>query len=309
MKKNYALLFVLTAIYGFITFITPTSAKSLAKYHISSLGLHLVSLSITIPIVIIWIIAFYGFIKFKAYAKSIDDRPDGKFLGKVALGLEVLAIYLVLSSIVSSIGSYISLKHLSQVPREVIVANYLAVIFYGLTFYLTLKGANGLSKTTKKSYNYLKLKWWTVVYLLLAAGYAYLAMTSKFKSTPATDTTHGLYYLPNWLILISVILPTILIWFAGLQTVSLLAYYRKNTQGRIYKQSLSKLTTGLSIVIVLTISLQFLGIIVQRYSNGLANLSLPAILLIVYILVIAIAVGYMVIALGAKNLKRLEEIV
>jgi hypothetical protein len=309
MKKNYALLLiVLIAIYSWLTLISPVDNETLTRYDITVVQLRLLLVTLLVPIVLIWTAAFYGFSKFKEYADYIQQRPDGKHLAKVALGLGVLAFGLALSSIITSVLAYFSYDHLDLVPTAVIIENYLNLAVAAVASYLIYRGGKGLATLVESKYQPVKKQWWLGLYGIFGVMYAYLALTSSVKDTVATHTERGLYYMPDILIATTIILPYLIAWYLALRGASLIAFYQKNTRGSIYKKALHKLSSGLSLIVASSILLQLATLLLSEHNKQLEETSLSAILLLLYVVIAVIAAGYIVIAQGAKKLKMIEEV-
>ncbi|HVW23088.1 MAG TPA: hypothetical protein VHB51_01200 [Candidatus Saccharimonadales bacterium] len=309
MKKKYlALLVALTAVYAFFVYDTPVNHEQLAKYHLSTTADHWLLASVVVLLFLIWFAAVYGFSKFKDYAETIKTRQDGHHLAEVAVGLGVLAFGLVISSVLSSALQDVSVRNIQMVPRTVIIQNYISLVIAGVSYYLIYKGAKQLAGLVKEKPKSDLKKWWFWAYLVLAVVYVYSALNSSDKNTVATTTKHGLFYLPDALLLVTLLLPYVVVWYLGIRGPIYLAFYQNKTKGTIYKSALRSLSTGLMIVVLLTILTQFLSIVAVSHSDSLANASLDTLLVIIYVLIGLIAAGFLVIARGAKKLKLIEEV-
>ena len=306
--KYFLLLLVLTGVYSYFGFATPVDLDQLAKYNFSLTSYHWLLGSIILLISLIWWVAFYGFSKFKDYAEKIKNRSDGQHLATVANGLEVLAIGVALSSVFSSIIQDITMRNLSLVPRMVIFENYVSLAIAAVAYYLMYTGAKGLVGLVNNNPKADLRRWWFWGYVVLAVLYLIVTLSSDQKSSVATLTSHGLFYLPNGLLIITLLLPYVVVWYLAIKGPLLLAFYRQNTKGAIYKAALRGLSVGLMIVVGVTILLQFLTVITDSHSSALANASRTTILAFVYLLIVLISVGFLVIARGAKKLKLIEEV-
>jgi uncharacterized membrane protein len=80
--------------------------------------------------------------------------------------------------------------------------------------------------------------------------------------------------------------------------------YAKKIKGLLYKRALNRLAAGIATVIGSSIFIQFINIVFAYKNNG----SLGSLLVLIYLLLAVEAIGYILIASGAKNLKRIEEI-
>ncbi|HSX36892.1 MAG TPA: hypothetical protein VLG13_02115 [Patescibacteria group bacterium] len=302
-KKYIVLLAFFLVVYIALSYATPLDAASLAKYHITTFEARLIGVSLTIPLVAIWFLAFFGFSKLKEYASYINNDSDGKSLDVLANGLMVLAIGLPVVSISSEIVSYLSSVRLDLVPKAVIINNYIGIAISLSAFILIFNGALGLAKITKKRFSELGTPVFALPFALLSGFYIYFALKSSVKSLAATTTTHGTYYLPDWLIVATILAPLVLIWYLGLRSASFITFYQRDVPGTIYKQALNLLSLGVIAVVLSSIIEQLLTL----FSSHLTNLSTTAILIIIYLLIAVIGAGYLLIALSTSKLKKIEE--
>ncbi len=93
-------------------------------------------------------------------------------------------------------------------------------------------------------------------------------------------------------------------WFIGLLSAYEIFLYRVKAPGIIYRQSWQQLALGVSSLIALSITLQYLTTITEQ----LNKLSLDRALLVIYALLILLAISYVLVALGVRNLKKIEEV-
>lgn len=303
MKKNrlYASVFaVLVGIYVLITVFTPLDPAVSTKYGLSHLKLRILILTITVPLIAIWAVAFYGFIRLRQYATLIYDRTDGKALHKISRGLEWLAYGLPAFSIVSNITNYQARMHPGFKPVSVITQNYLNLIIYFVSFAFISRGASMLVQYVKKKPNYGEQHVWVIIHTVLAVFYTFLILDHPIY----TNGLKEIYYLPNWLLLTTIAIPYLLLWHLGLRSAYKLNFYRRTITGELYRQALSALSQGVLFIILSSISIQ----IITTLSARVDRLSLAPLLIFIYTLLIFISLGYFFVALGANRMKKLEEV-
>jgi len=304
MQKKYILLLVVfLAIYIGLSYMTPLNEATLAKYHLSATEARLLGITIIIPVVVIWYLAFLGFSKLKEYAKHIASDQDGKSLDTLASGLMVMAIGMPIVSIASEAVGYFSATRLDLVPKAVMVSNYLSIAVSLWAFTWIFKGALGLAKIPGKKFSEVGSPLFILPFAALSAVYVYFALTSSVKSLVATATTHGTYYLPDWLIVSTVLVPLVFVWYLGLRSASFIAFYQKTVSGTIYKQGLNLLSLGVVAVVLSSIVEQVLTLL----SSSLNSLSTKGILALIYALLALIGIGFLFIAQGANKLRKIEE--
>lgn len=301
-RKYYLLLLGLAAAYIALVFAAPVDQAILKKYHISTLGLYLLDIAILIPLFAIWYIAFFGFINMKLYSTLIKDDEDGQGFHLIGHGLAILGIGMVFNSIISRIVDIITYHHLDLVPAGVIISNYFTIILALASYWYIYQGSQKLIRVIPRR----RATWHAYLFVILfALGgllFAYSAATNPERSAPATALTHGIYYLPQWLIVSTVVIPSLAAWFLGLLAVRNIAHFYHNIQGVIYRSQLKKVAQGLGIIITTSVSVQILTL----FSKSTSELSLSLLLLIIFALLTVTASGFIMVAMGAKKLLQLE---
>ncbi len=110
--------------------------------------------------------------------------------------------------------------------------------------------------------------------------------------------------MPNLLIILTLAIPYLYYWYRGLVATYNLYHYQKHVKGQVYKGSLSLVAYGIATIIATSILIRLLVTISAR----ITTLSLTPLLLIIYGFLVIAALGYVLIALGAKRLRRIEEV-
>jgi hypothetical protein len=221
----------------------------------------------------------------------------------LANGLMVMAIGMPVVSIASEVVSYFSATRLDLVPKAVMVSNYLSIAVSLWAFTWIFKGALGLAKIPGKKFSEVGSPLFIIPFAALSAVYVYFALISSVKSLAATATTHGTYYLPDWLIVSTVLVPLVFVWYLGLRSASFIAFYQKTVSGTIYRRALNLLSLGVVAVVLSSIIEQVLTLL----SSSLSSLSTTGILVLIYALIALIGIGFLFIAQGANKLRKIEE--
>ena len=308
MRKNfkiYAFFGIAVLVYAGLTFGTPPDPEALQRYNMTVLQSRLLSLTIVVPVALIWFLALFGYSVFRDYARSIRKGQDGKAFGNIATGLSVLAVGLPVLTIASTIARIITRNNEALIPASTVFSHYSNIAITLFAFWFIHKGAYQLQKLTKED---PKGREWSLllgVFIALALTYVYLVLTNPARNT-ATAAFDGqsIFYLPDWLIVTTIILPYLYVWYMGLVSGFYVNYYQKKVGGVIYRQSFRFLALGLIGVIIGSVLRQYL----TASSNLFADLRLAPLLILVYTLLIAIAIGYVFIAIGARKLKQIEEV-
>jgi hypothetical protein len=294
------LFLVLTVMYVGLVLLAPADPVVLKRYDISELQARLLNLTVVIPIVGIWLVALYGFIRFRLYASLVDASNEGKALNLVAMGLVVLGFSLPGKAVVSSGFKYLVADNPDLKPTSIIITNYVGVIFSIIAFYLLARGALGLVRTLKRNKQMSVPSYFVPVIILLSSLFTWLILSRSVGTAENVSS----YYLPNWLIITTLAVPYLLAWYYGILAFYYLSSYHKNVKGVLYKQAFSGIASGIAVIVFTSVLVQML----VTLGGQLSRLNLTPILALVYLLIILYAVGYGLVARGARKLKQIEEV-
>ncbi len=303
--NKYYLIYVLIAlVYCSLILLIPPDASVLTKYGISAAQVKLLSLSLAVPILLIWWLGFFGFIKLKQYAYSIRSNKDGKSFEQISNGLMVMAIGSPLISIISSYSNYVGQRNPAWTSYSVILSNYLTLAMVFFTFYLIQQGANKLAailKGKERSSTDVLIK---LLFALFAVLYIHFTLQNPARQFPTPGISKAAYYLSDSLLVITIIIPYLFVWWYGIRSTYLIRLYSNKVKGVVYKQSLGLLSAGLGTVVIAYMFLRFL----TSFTTQLNSWSLKALLIVLYVLIAVLGLGYGLIAAGAKRLKKIEEV-
>ena len=303
-NKYYIWFVVLSIINIALIFIIPPDKSSLAKYNLTVNNAKLISLTVFIPLIFIWFAAFYGFIQFMQYAELIKKAKEGKALAIVARGLMYLAIGQPLLSIIQSLLNYWASLQPHWIAASVIINNYAALAVVLLAFYVIHQGASHLITVLKKELRYTpRERLMFVTFAVVSIFYCYVTLANPARQFPTPGIARAAYYLPDWLLVVSIVIPYLFVWFFGLRAAFYLRLYRRRIGGILYKQAIGYLSLGIVGVILSSMGIRFL----TSLTTLLNSLTIKILLAVVYLLVVAISVGFILIAIGARKLKRIEE--
>jgi hypothetical protein len=297
----YLLLIVIYLLQTFTAAINPTVLK---KYHVDATQIRLLTLTIALPYIVIWLIALVGYLRLYTYGKFIEHEKDGAAFKKIAQGMLWLTLWLPLSSLVANVSTQYYTNHSDATATLVRFNNYfnLCILFIG--FWLVYKGTRLLLTTIKHSETTLVSLPFMFTFIALSTHFVYLTFQDPARQFPTHQVAVASYYEPNWLLFLTLVIPRLLYYFIGVVAIYNIYVYKTKVKGSLYKQALNRLAQGLIAVVGVTMVLRCL----QSLSSPLEKFSLQLLLVLIYVLLILIAVGYLLIAKGAKKLQQLEEL-
>jgi hypothetical protein len=104
-KRLTAIFTILAVAYFVLTITLPSNKTTLTKYHLTSGQDIILTLTIALPYLIIWYVAFTGYLRFKSYTDTIKKSKDGVAFNTISTGLLWLVLWLPISTIVGTITS------------------------------------------------------------------------------------------------------------------------------------------------------------------------------------------------------------
>ena len=295
--RIYYLYIALVLLYAGLTFLVPPPAAALQKYHVSLLQLRLIDITVLIPYFLIWLAGFYGYDRLKNYCQHIKGSRDGKQVNLLCKGILLLVLWPALSSIAASIFDPMSRKYLAERGTFTIINEYFNLIWPLVGFILIESGARGLSELAKLRPSQRSTH--VIALALIASGVLYGYLVSY-----AFNQSRANYYLPYWVVLATLVIPYIYMWFLGLLAAYQVYLYQRKVSGVVYRRSWKLLSLSIGAIIVLQILVEYANTIITK----LAALSLGWYVLLIYIVLGCLAVGYILLAKGAKKLRRIEEV-
>lgn len=297
----YGLLTLVTAGYAAATILTPISPRA-NTYGLTIQQIRELQLTLVIPVILVWFTALWGSLRFKRYALSIYDGADGKALNSVANGLLVLVAQLALGSLLQAISRF--LLHWASAATITIVTNYVAVALSLIAFSLIYRGAWQLAKLVQfRSFRRNQVLGF-VILVIVGILYAWLLAYNPDRLRSLDPGKIVPYYLPDWLLLPTIVVPYIITWGFGFMASAAIRSYQRNAVGILYRKPLARLSAGLFIIILSLTLLQ----LITALGPSLVHLGLQAILGLLYGLILVYAAGHILVALGARQLSKIEEV-
>jgi len=193
--------------------------------------------------------------------------------------------------------------HPAATPGLVRLDNYINLLILVPGFVLVYIGTKKMMPLIKKP-SFAPTQLLVFGYIIFAALYALIVLHDPARHVSMTTGSNASYYEPDWLIVFTIIIPRLLLWFMGALAVYNIYAYAKNVSGTLYRSALIKLALGLGTVVLMTIVIRCL----ESVSTTLNAFKLGSILVVIFILLLLLGAGYVLIAQGASRLKKLEEL-
>lgn len=274
----------------------PPDPQTLQQLHISSATYRIAILVLLIPYGVIWYAAFYAFAKLKEYTQAIKGFEDGEAFRSIMIGMGVLAYGLIIPTAISLITQNIASHHHDFKPASVIIGNYIGLLVGIVAFIYINNGTHLLTRLGKNRPSLAGIRVFTLLFITVASVFTYLVINYH--------TRHAdVYYLKTPWLIATFIIPELFGWFVGLLSAYEFGLYAKFVKGSVYRVILRQFSRGIIVAIAGSVAIQFVdNTFAARVSHSLGSL-----LLAMYALLAIIAVGLILMALGAKKLQKIEE--
>lgn len=303
-KKYYWLLAAFSIVYLASFFVEVPNPEVLAKYNIPLSAVLLINMTAALPMIGIWFAGFYGFINLYSYSDKIRKSADGDAIRYLAHGLAVLVIGLSFGAILSRWLLNAANAHMIDRTVSTIVSTHWGVIYPVIAFVLILIGARKLVGTVKKAEIATTRKVLTATVVVLVGALAVFLTFASPNAEHAVSNVEAAYLIPDWLRMLTVTLPYLVMLVCGALATLLISAYYCNVGGKLYKKALKKLNRGFILVVVALTFIQF----IVSLSSMITAWGLASLLILIYVLLISLAAGFIMVARGAKGLARLEEV-
>jgi hypothetical protein len=299
-KIFISLFVVLTLVYLGFNLLTKPDPVTLAHYHLSLAGARAIIYSVSIPIALIWTLGAYGSLKMKDYSQIIKKSKEGGPMNIISDGLMLLVLAQVLTSVIGTVLTRVEKNHLTWVPTLTIINNYAAVLLTGAALSVIAFGGWKLNELVRGSSRGCSQQIISFLFIALSSIYSYFIIIQPIH----TPLVRRIYYMPDWLILLTIAIPYLLFWYLGILGSYFIYNFQKRTKGNIYRGCLGYVAAGIATVVVSSIAVRFLSTI----STTISRLKLTPVLFIIYGFLLLLAVGFLLIAVGAKKLRKIEEV-
>jgi len=292
----------LAVLYIVLIFILPANHASMQHYHLSTIEYKIATAALAIPPIAVWFAAFWGYAKLREYSQSIAKSKEGPHFARLGTGCAWLAWSLPLTSIGSLILNGLAYKWTNFHPTAIILTNYLALIIPLIAFLIIGLAARGIVGKLRLNLDLQSARLMMTFFLVSGIAYCFLIFR---KIDPANlASTQNSYFLPVWLLILTVIIPYLYAWFIGLLAAYEISLFSTKVRGLLYRQALLLMVIGLVAVIIGSIALQYIGSVVPRTGDLLFNYKL----LLTLVVRIVSGIGFFILALGASRLKKIEEV-
>jgi len=301
LNPHIILLGVGVALYAAQVLLFPAPRNP--KYNINTPTYIALVVTLMGPWIATWAFGVTGYLRLESYARSIKDEASARPFRYLSRGIMFLVWGIIVATVISTFSSH----HPSDVSINMpatIIDNYLYSIVPLAGFYYIWRAVQLLvhAKAKRKQFVDLATVVPAIALAALTAAYVYLVFTNPSRQV-GVGTTPASYYLPDWLIVVSVIIPVVLSWTLGLLAVINIYRYQQKVAGFIYRRFMRTVAFGVIFIIGGSILVQAL---LSIGSQRLAGIGLGSALGIIYLFLVLQLAGYLLVSRGSKKLTLIE---
>lgn len=282
--------------------IIPVNEAVMAQYDLTATQYRVLNFLVYLPFAGIWFTAYYGYSKLAGYARSISNTDEGSGFEALATGTGWLAWGFLLQSYTSLVLNAIASVYPNFHPSAMIMSNYIGMLFPLVAFVYIGAGARTLMQHTQHHVGVAITR--NIQFAFVALGVVYCYLIFRNLDLHTLSASNNPYFLPVWLLVLTIIIPYLYAWFMGLLAAYEILVVAKHVKGVIYRQALRLLASGVAVVIGSFIMAQYLRTAVPKTGR----LSLNILLLLIYLIYLAMAAGFVLVTMGANRLKKIEEV-
>lgn len=272
------------------------------EHRLTTAEYHILQLLAGLPLMAVWFVGFYGYAKLGEYSRSIRTTPEAAGFSRLTQGCAWIAWSLPIHSIVSLIARAITNADPGFSPAAVVIGNYVDLLFPVVAFSMIGMGSRQLFDRMKVALSGASIR--AITLLFLAGGVIYCYLIFRQFAGASLGTADNPYHLPVWLVVLTVIVPYLYAWFVGLLAVYELITYGRHVRGVLYRQAMHMLVIGLFAMILGSIAFQYS----RSFQPSTSHLILGSYLLFGLIFQLISGLGFVMIALGAIRLKKIEDV-
>lgn len=291
----------LAILYFALVFMLPPNRSVMRLYSLTTWDYKVVVFAASLPLVVAWVAAFVGYAKLRDYAQIIEASPEGQTFRTLAKGCGLLAWSLPVLAAVGLVFSSIAGLWPGLDATAVISRNYLNLLLPLIAFTIIGNTSKQLIKQIGVQINHSSVR--LIMLFFSIAGILYCYLTFRNFDLTSLGSTQNPYFLPLWLMVITLTVPYLYIWFIGSLAAYEIMLFSRHVQGVLYRQALNLLAIGLTLIIASSIALQYLG---SLHSPGHLELGYHLVLSLIFQIIGG--GGFVMLAFGAARLKKIEAV-
>jgi hypothetical protein len=285
-------------IYLILVALLPPNTPTVREYNLSNSEYRILTVLIGLPIAMVWTVAFFGYASLGSYTEKITGSKEGKSFRSITRGLKWLAWGLPITICITALLGGISKAYPGFLSTGLITSHYVYLVISIAAFSFMSDGTRGFRDIVNKLPSKESIRLMIAACIIISVAFCAVTLDTVEHADPNP------YRLPLWLILLTIIIPYLYAWLMGFFAVFEISEYRRAVRGLFYRNALRLLAAGMTCAIVASIALQYM----RSGDAYLRRIQFGWPMLISFLILLVFAIGFILIAVGANRLKKIEEV-
>ena len=254
-----------------------------------------------VPLVLLCGLSYLAYRHLSTYTGQIVGSQEESGFNGLARGCKWLSWGLLISALLSVSLNYLALKGHDLHPAMIIFQNYVSLIFPVVAFSIMYDSTHRIAGNYLKQQSRVYTLTRQIALMSIGVVYSYLVLNNL--AATALDSSDNPYYLPAWIIILSLMIPYLYAWFLGILAALNMFEMSQHTPGLIYRTALKRLAAGFIIVIGSMMLLQYV-----HSFDMLTTRSALQTVLTTYIVYGLTVCGFAYIILAVRKMSLFEEV-
>lgn len=291
-KSYYGLVLAIWAVYLALTLLTPLT-ESTNVFRISRQTMVLLQFSVTIPYLGVWLVALRGILVFDNFIRGLSDVEYVQGLRLMKTGLVLLFAAMLAGTLFGAFAGLCRALE-TRVELATISMHYVNTVAYTAAFTSIFSGSRRLVESASSERDEARIRRtlvfsvWTAMTLVSLA----LFFTNQSRTSSIDPAVPATYFLPDEIVLSTVIVPTVVGWYFGLASIDKLVQISSSVRALLVKNYLRRASRGFAFLLLTAFILnlfQFVG------TQRLVEFGLGRVLVVVYMFLVLQGLGFMLV--------------
>jgi len=243
---------------------------------------------------IIWMVATHGIVLLQRRAKLFREAHLAAGFRNIVWGLITLLTQLILVALIGTVRPLYAADP-NAIMVIATVTSYIHSFFPLLGFVLIFRGVGTVTKKTPQAKE--EKMHALMVTTILAVLYTILVFTNPIRNAGIDEEVRQTYYLTDWMIVLTIMLPVLVGWLYGVRSLFMLYGYRSPV---LNNKGLSRLTLGIGSLLASSIVLQ---IISSMGTTRMLTMGLFGLIGLIYLFFAFMLIGFYFAIQGATRLE------
>ncbi|MBI3633073.1 MAG: hypothetical protein HY226_02160 [Candidatus Vogelbacteria bacterium] len=298
----YAITAILGVLYAYLTLMAPEPSKVIPGFEMTYIARKVLQTTLIVPIILTWFFAIRTVLYTQFYYYHVSKEPQRTFFRLLGFGIGALIGGFIVATLVGQIRNYNIDNDLVK-GAVTIAVNYVYVLSGLVGFGLIYRATRNEASKKMDSPNQ-NMAVGICLALIIGVIWALLIFTNTSRQVSDIPGSTASFYISDFLIITTVIIPTVVGWFLAVMSALNLSEKGPAVVDQKIRRQFSRLTIGLWFLLF---SLIVLNGILAIGTDRLVRVGLLVVLIIIYFFILLVLLAYWKISKSIEGLL-LEEL-